>query len=159
MLALACLSHGQRSSKAVKVGSFLVAAQKFRSALNTVLGNPPEQPDKSTAKSGPLTRAFVLAYFEETLDHFLPQFQSHPRPVAFDAAKLKRQNPGASYKSAERLVRWGLVPPFSPLVTSPTDSLTATQLGDALGYFYSQVCYLTHKALPKFTPSLEPTGG
>jgi hypothetical protein len=58
----------------------------------------------------------------------------------------------------EALVAWGFVAPVGPLVVGPGDTLTAAQAGDALGYFFSQVALLSHRADPKWTPRLQPLG-
>lgn len=151
------MAQVKSSSKLVKAGSFLQAAEKFKGALDHVLGVKSDA--AVPAPQGTATRKYVLQYLESNLTHFQPFFQTRPRPVKFDLAKLKRQNPGVSAASAERLVRWGLVPVYSPLVTSAVDGLTAEEVGEVLGYFYSRVCTLTHKAIPEFTPDLMPEGG
>lgn len=153
------LAHAQQPAKAVRTASFVQAAEKFSSALDRTLGNSKPQYSLPVSPAGDVTRAFVLQYLDKTLDHFAPQFKSHPRPVKFDESKLKGGVAPTALSSAERLVRMGFVPPFSPLVTAKSDNLTPEQLGDALGYFYSRMCYLVHKPIPKFTPNLEPTGG
>jgi hypothetical protein len=139
--------------------SFYAAFQRLRFAADKVLGLDPMPSVKPDRGNEAVTREEIIKMMGDALNHYKPKFRSIPRPsrVAHDA--IEQRITEAARPLAEKLVAWGFVAPEGPLVVGPGDHLTAQQVGDALGIYFSQLSLLTHRAIPKWTPRLEPLDG
>lgn len=144
------------SSKWVTRGQFWVAYDKLRISCDQVLGIPARSGTKPAKPDELITRAEVSKSLSDLMTHYKPQFRVTPRPAWIDKKALTSNNDPETAKLLEPLVKWGFVAPVGPLVVGPGKNLTSQQTGDALGYFYLQISVLTKKALPKWTPSINP---
>jgi len=106
-----------------------------------------------------VTRSEIVTALKGLLDHYQPKFRVAPRPSTVVMKAIKARNPVAVQKDLTTLVKWGMVAPVGPLVVGPGDNLNSQQIGDALGYFFGQVSLLSHRAIPKWTPNIEPQDG
>ena len=136
---------------------FVKVAQAHQNALDQLL-NLKNAPLGLKPTSEELTRQEMVVSLFNTYQHFQSSFLIHPRPVKFDLEKLKKQNDPAVLSQCQTLIEWGLVPPSSPLVTSNSKFLNPKQVGANLGYFYSQLAWLTHQPSFKFSPKLMSQG-
>lgn len=147
-----------QGQKPVTEAEFVRAEHRIRVAFDQTLElKETASPDVSKL-TGALTKDRVLIILGEAMAHFQGSFVSHPRPHKVDMAKLEKRVSKPALPAAADLLKWGMIAPTAPVVTSK-EALTAKQLGDALGYFYSRIAYLCHKPIPKFSPYLEPQGG
>ena len=140
-------------------GDFWVILGKLSSAADTILGNEKRSNSKPDRLDDPVTRTEIITALKGTFDHFRPKFRVAPRPGFVDMKAIKERNPLTTQSNLEILVKWGMIGPVGPLVVGPGENLSPQQVGDALGYFFSQLTILTHKALPKWTPKIEPQDG
>lgn len=138
---------------------FYAACQRLRSAADSLLLLPAESGHKPDRGDQPVTRDEVFQVMGEMFDHFKPNFRSVPRPGRLTRDAIDQRNPSSSRPLIEKLVLWGFVAPEGPLVVGPGNTLTPRQAGDALGWFFNQVILLSHRAIPKWTPRLEPLDG
>jgi hypothetical protein len=139
----------------VTVAEANAAIDKIDSSIRKVLHLP--VPKVSTDLSTkPVTRAQVLARLDAMFEAYKPKFLMTPRPFRSEPELAKRHNADqATLARIDKLSRWGVIGPVGPLVTG-SQTLTVEQLGDALGYFLSQIAALTRFADPKWTPALMP---
>lgn len=140
-------------------GEFYVTLNKLTAATDSLLGLPKRSGAKPDRPDALLTRAEMARAFKDTFDHFRPKFKVTPRPYQVVKKALADKNEPATQQDLELLIKWGFVAPVGPLVVGPGPNLSAKQAGDALGYFFSQLSVLTHRADPKWTPRLEPQRG
>ena len=116
---------------------------------------------KATAvgESKAVTRQEVLAKLDALFEAYKPKFAYTPRPFRTEMAAVAEKNQDkATIDRIQKLARWGCIAPVGPLAVGPTDTLTMSQFGDALGYFMSQIAALTYYADPKWVPNLVPPG-
>lgn len=111
-----------------------------------------------TDPNSPMPRLEVVSHFARLLGIYRSRIRMAPRPFPTDLPVLSAL-PEKYKGDAEKLVKWGLLAPVGPILTGPSDSLTAAQAGDALGLFFFQIGNLTHKADPKWTPTINPEEG
>lgn len=148
-----------QKSPYVTRGEFYVTLNKLTSATDSVLGLPRKSGAKPDRADALITRAEMASALKETFDHFRPKFKVAPRPYQVVSKALTDKNEPAAQKDLELLIKWGFVAPVGPLVVGPGPNLSPKQAGDALGYFFSQMSVLTHRADAKWTPRLEPQRG
>lgn len=151
----------QKTGKTHQVtkGEFMVAFDKLRASCDKVLGIPARSGGKPANYDDPITRDEVTQAFADLFEHFKPSFRVTPRPLKPDEKALSSRNSAPTAATLRKLIKWGFVAPVGPLVVGPGKYLNSDQIGDALGYFYLQVAVLTKKALPKWTPAINPEDG
>lgn len=155
---VAALVAALAGAQAVTVKEFLTVCGQFEAAQYRVLKlEPPEKRDPGSDK--PVTRSQVIREFSRIWGKVKPKVRITTKKYRFDQAVLERRNGAEDALILVQLVEKGLVAPVGPLATGPKETMAAPQLGDAIGYFFSQVSYLTHKPSAKWTPSLMPVEG
>ncbi|MDI9639683.1 hypothetical protein QPK87_04920 [Kamptonema cortianum] len=139
--------------QAVKHASVIEALRKAEPAVSKVIGLPPAPLSK--AKDGVASRREIVAMFDQLFKHYQPKFRVSPRPYAVDSVAIEERNSDPRTRATlKKLVEWGFVSPVGPLVTNSTDTMTAAEFGDALGFFFTQALYVAHQPDPRWTPDL-----
>ncbi len=129
--------------------AFVRAERVIRSAVG--IGGVPNT--RSAGSKQPVTRAEVVEEFARLYTLVLPKAKITPRPVRFDAARLKIA--GSQREKLIRLVRAGAIAPVGPVAAGPKDTLTVAEFGDALGYFLSRMAEITYLPSRRWTPDLQ----
>jgi len=106
------------------------------------------------ASSRPMTRTQAVTEFSRLFQMASPSFKLTPRPVKFEAQRLKMADPAARQKLT-LLVQAGAVAPFGPVASGPSDSLSVKEFGDALGFLLARIAEMSHLPSRKWTPALQ----
>ena len=142
----------------VTVAEANVVFDKVDAAIRKTLKMPVSKPTTG-GESRAVTRQEVLAKLDALFEAYKPKFAYTPRPFRTEMAAVAEKNQDkATIDRIQKLARWGCIAPVGPLAVGPTDTLTMSQFGDALGYFMSQIAALTYYADPKWVPNLVPPG-
>ncbi len=132
---------------------FIASVTELDSAMSKLLKLPAYQ--SSLESDGDLSRNEMIAELNRMLDHYRPAFRVTPRPYREYPNVFDQYNPeGETRTIIRKLNRWGVIAPVGPIVTNAGPGLTAHEVGDGLGYFYSQISYLSHQPDPRWTPAL-----
>jgi len=158
LAALGLLFAVWAQAQAVTEKEFFTVCGEFEAAQYRVLKLDPPSP-REPGKDKAVTRSQVVREFTRIWEKVRPKVRITPKEYRFDLAVLKRRNGAEDAALLAQLAGKGLIAPVGPLATGPKETMTAPQLGDAIGYFFSQVSYLTHKPSVKWTPSLMPVEG
>lgn len=102
-----------------------------------------------------VSRTEFVTTMSKVFDHYKPSVRSTPRPFRLIPEYLDTNKDAAVKEKLRELIRWGFVAPAGPLVTGG-ETLSAEEVGDALGYFYVQLKVVTYQPDPKWTASLAP---
>ena len=136
----------QRDAAAV----FAKAEQMIRSTLQLKTSLPP-----FAASDAGLTRDQVIGRFAQIVSLVTPKFvfnsprlATFPSLMTFKDAHVRLQ--------ADNLAASGFVDRVGPLLTSKEPGMTASEFGDALGYFLCRVAEMTHTPSSKYSPYLMP---
>jgi hypothetical protein len=122
-----------------------------RKLLNTQL--KANLPDCTLPRStSAMTKEQVVAEMCSIRVGLDPQTRFTLKPLKYSAAVLKIGK--SEMGNLEALIAGGYVGRVSPLATSPRDSLTLFQFGDALGFFLSRTAEVTHLPSSKWSPNL-----
>lgn len=143
----------------VTVGECNKALDRVDAAIRKVLKMPAARASTDLADK-PVTRAEVIARLDAMFESYRPSFKYTPRPFTTVPEVARQYNKDA--KTVARIVklsRFGCIGPVGPLVVGPGENISVQALGDAVGYFLSQIAALTYTADPKWTPALQPPGG
>lgn len=127
---------------------YFVKAETVMRSIFKASGKPASSVKPGTA---PLTRAEFLAELDRLRKVAAPHIKSVPVPVAYDASRLVSKDPRLA-----SLIKGGYVAKISPLATMKADKFTASQFGDALGFFLARVAETTYTPSSKWTPILQP---
>jgi hypothetical protein len=119
--------------------------------LAPVLGLTPT-PSALTG-TAPVTRDQVVAEMNRLFEWSRPKFVFSPRRVTHNPAVFTVGQPQRG--ALGKLVSFGAIAPLGPLATSPRPTLTVREFGDAMGFFISRLCDLTHTP-SRFSPQLMP---
>ncbi|QYK53412.1 MAG: hypothetical protein KF824_00640 [Fimbriimonadaceae bacterium] len=104
---------------------------------------------------GNITRKEVAARLIALMKHYQSSFRVTPRPFDVYPEVIDKYNKDATLRAdLLTLSRWGLIGPVGPLVSNPSENISEEEVGDALGYFYTQITYLSHQPDPRWTPAL-----
>ena len=82
-----------------------------------------------------------------------PYFKLEPRTQYCDPKIVHL--PDRERNEAIQLIKWGMLPPSSPVVTAKSDRLLVNEFGFTLGYFLNRIASCTHLPDPQWTPKLE----
>lgn len=129
-----------------------VFARARKAIIAAHIGNIPA---KATIVSDnkPVTRDEVIIEMAKLLESAKKAIKLVPSPVRYDASQFKV---GAAAKPAlSKLAAWGFVAPVGPLATGPKPTLTIQEFGDALGFYLSRFCDVTHMPSTKWSPYLQ----
>jgi hypothetical protein len=99
----------------------------------------------------PIQKSQVVAEFAAWRQLISTKLVSTPRPVPFDAKRLNSTDPRLA-----GLVKGGYVARIGPVATLKGNTLTASQFGDAIGYFLARVSEVTYVPSSKWTPIMQP---
>ena len=153
--AIFAIAQVQKSSA---VTSEEVARTMNRSVPEIVKVLGAKSPSFPAGKPVAASRAEIIHDFKLVFDACEPKFRVTPRPYRVDEKALALA-PKSSQSELRKLIEWGFVPPYSPLVTNNPDQMTRQEFGDALGYFYNQLAALTTQPDPRWTPDLMGVDG
>ncbi|MFM9874454.1 MAG: hypothetical protein ACKVQS_13445 [Fimbriimonadaceae bacterium] len=131
---------------------FVIVVRELDVAASKKLGLKPTE-FKSSA--GIVTRDEVIAQMTLLFDKYQPKFRVTPRPYDVYPEIIDKHNSDPKIsEQLRKLSRWGVIGPVSQIVTNKGNSLSEEELGDAVGYFYSQIMIYVHQPDPKWTPAL-----
>ncbi len=143
----------------VTVAEAGAAFDRVDAAIRKVLRMPAAKPSADKAPR-PVTRAEVVARLDAMFESYKPHFKITPRPFRTEPAVAAQFNKDPkTVASIQKLARFGCIGPVGPLVAGPGENVSIDQLGEALGFFLSQIAALTYTADPKWTPALMPPDG
>ena len=126
-----------------RVQNAVVAVNKIKSPSSIKLGSA----------ATPATREEVVLEFDRIFSMTQPSFSFKPKKGPLNPKVIRLKSPEAQ-KAAVKLAQWGCVDRVGALLTNPTDTLTPTQFGDAVGFFVARLAELTHITSVKYSPYL-----
>lgn len=132
----------------------LLTLSQSEAALRRAL-KMPEIEERKGSDETPMTRAEIAKEFDRVLEAFRPKFRLTPVRKRWDPRAIDQNNPPEQRATFRKLVRWQVVAPVGPLVTGPAQTLEPEQYGDALGFLFSTLSWLTHAPSPKWTPKIQ----
>jgi hypothetical protein len=156
LIALAgALLTAVASAQPVTEAEFLKVCRMLEDAHRRSVGLAPVE-GRAQGGNGPISRAAVAAELAGVFERARSKVRLTPRPYRVDKELIERRNSGKAREHLAMLVRWGLAAPSGPLVAGPGETLDAASAGDLLGYFFSQLSWLTQRPSKRWTPSLMP---
>jgi hypothetical protein len=140
------------ADKPVTVGEFSTTAVKVESILRRAIHLPQVV---VTAKKGsaPVTRAQIIGEMDRLFTLAWPKFKLTPVLAPVNLKRFGLTDPKARLQ-AIRLIQFGSLAPFGPLVTGKEKGVSPREFGDAFGFFLSRIAELTHTPSNEFTPAL-----
>lgn len=155
VLGLSLLTSGgvaQTQPSGALHSDFVLVIQELDLAASKKLGL---KPSTFKGSAGAITRDEVISQMVLLFDKYESKFRITPRPYDVYPELIDKYNKDQKTQTnLRKLSRWGVIGPVSPLVTNKGTTIREEDLGDALGYFYSQVMVYTHQPDPKWTPAL-----
>ena len=106
-------------------------------------------------RDGDLSRKELIMVLHQAYTHYEPKFRVTPRPFDSYDRVVQENNESEQAKILLKLSKLGLVAPVGPVVVGKNDRLTALEVGDALGFFYSKIAVYSHQPDPLWTPELQ----
>ena len=76
---------------------------------------------------------------------------STPPPIKFDQTRVRNASP-----QLLNLIRGGYVAKIGPVATAKGNQLTASEFGDALGFFLARVAETTYTPSTRWSPVMQP---
>lgn len=132
---------------------FRLAVQELDAAMSKVLKLSPH--DITLPKDGQLSRPDMIVQLDALFEHYRPAFRVTPRPYREYPQVIDQYNSDGKIRDILRkLNRWGVIASVGPIVVREEPGMSAHEVGDALGYFYGQIAFLTHQPDPRWTPAL-----
>jgi len=138
--------------KPVTQAEFRQTVAKIEPILRRNLGLP-GQTVRGASSTKPATRAEVIGTLDRWFTLAWPKFRLTPDPISFPVKRVAKFDPKVR-QQAVKLIQFGTVAPFGPLVTGKEKGLAPKELGDAIGFFLARIAELTHTPSTKFTPAL-----
>jgi hypothetical protein len=145
-------AEGTPVTQAEALKIFTQSQNLLSKALEVKVAGHPLVPNRGV----PVTREQTVNELYRVYTAFKPDYKFTPLPTKYEAGVIKIAAPQRSELLV--LVKLGFVGPVSPLATGPTDTLTVSQFGDALGMFIARLAQLTHMPTPKWSPILGAGG-
>lgn len=156
LFAVSVGAFGQEPPVTVKEAD--IVFNRIETAMRTVLKLPKLKAEVRQVQR-PITKNEVILRLDKMFEAIKPKFQYTPRPFKTNEEVLNRYNSDPEIrKKLLRLVKYGCVAPVGPLVVGSPDTVSMADFGDALGYFMSQMAFLTYYADPKWAPNLQNSG-
>ncbi len=128
-----------------------VALSRLDRVLSRVVGVAIDLP-KMPMGDLPVKRTDIIARFDRLFELCKPQFRFTPKKINFDPKLLSLPIGHPQRGMLERLVKWGCVGKTTALSVNKADSISAVELGDAIGLFVLRIADITHRPDPKFSP-------
>ncbi|MBS1705074.1 MAG: hypothetical protein JST40_04315 [Armatimonadetes bacterium] len=139
----------------VTLSDFFTATTRLESAITKVLKV------KATERSNTKQLSSLVTCDDLARELYrMKQFTKSAWTVTPNKKKLDAKFPIKTSKEvsplAVALIEDGFAPTFGPLTDmGPSEPLTITQIGEALGYFMARLAEITHVPSQKFSPELK----
>lgn len=104
--------------------------------------------------NSPVTREQTVIEMSRLFDMVRPKFTLKPPMQDFDPSTFTLHDKTAK-AAANKLVAWGCIGRFAPLVTGSGTTIPLPIFGDAMGLFIARMAELTHTPSSKFSPYLK----
>lgn len=130
---------------------------RIQGALMKVLKVSKASSSSLKPSSSAVSCAQLVQEFDRIVGLCQANFKYQPFEIK-DKSSLAGLTDPASKEKALRLVKMGVVPASSPLLTNKSGHVSPAEFGDALGLLVGRMAELTHVPSSKFTPYLmDPT--
>lgn len=130
---------------------FQKVEKAFR-AVNEVTEKGPAT--KLTHANTPVTRDQTVIEMGRLFDLVRPKFTLKTTPVTFDPSVFTLHDKTAKIE-ANKLVGWGCIGRFAPMVAGEGSTMQVSPFGDAVGLFIARIAELTHVPSSRFSPYLK----